>query len=184
VSRRVLVVATATVPEAELRERVRAHAGEDAQLLVVVPASKISKLAWLTNAEDDARAEAAQLAEEVAEAVPGDDVETRVGDSDPVKAIEDALRDFPAEELIVITRPDEEAEWLEEAERRRGTASRFRSRTSSSSSKPARPASRRASSLQETPMEGCNRDPVWVRARGLRSTRPNGSTDITFSTPT
>jgi hypothetical protein len=114
VSRRVLVVATATVPEAELRERVRAHAGEDAELLVVVPASKISKLAWLTNAEDDARAEAAGRAEEVAEAVPGDDAEARVGDSDPVKAIEDALRDFPAEELIVFTRSDEEAEWLEE----------------------------------------------------------------------
>jgi hypothetical protein len=114
VSRRVLVVATSSVPEAELRERVRAHAGDDAELLVVAPASKISKLDWLTNAEDDARAEAARRAEDVAETVPGDDVETRVGDSDPVKAIEDALRDFPAEELIVITRPDEEADWLEE----------------------------------------------------------------------
>lgn len=113
-SRRILVVATTSVPEAELRERVRADAGEDAELLVVVPASKISKLDWLTNAEDDARAQAARQAEEVAEAVPDDDVETRVGDSDPVKAIEDALREFPAEELIVITRPDEEAEWLEE----------------------------------------------------------------------
>jgi hypothetical protein len=110
----VLVVATATVPEAELRERVRAHAGEDADLLVVVPASKISKLDWLTSAEDDARAEAAQRAEAVAEAAPGDNVETRVGDSDPVTAIEDALRSFPAEELIVITRADEKAEWLEE----------------------------------------------------------------------
>jgi hypothetical protein len=114
VSRRVLVVANTSIPETELRERVRTHAGEDAELLVVAPASKISKLDWLTNAEDDARAEAARRADDVAEAVPGDDVETRVGDSDPVNAIEDALRDFPAEEVIVITRPDEEAEWLEE----------------------------------------------------------------------
>jgi hypothetical protein len=114
VSRRVLVVANTSIRDAELRERVRAHAGEDAELLVGAPASKISKLDWLTNAEDDARAETARRAEEVAEAVPGDDVESRLGDSDPVKAIEDALRDFPAEELIVITRPDEEAEWLEE----------------------------------------------------------------------
>jgi hypothetical protein len=114
VSRRILVVATTSVPEAELRERVRAHAGEDAELLVVVPASNISKLDWLTNAEDDARADAAQLAEEVAEGVPGEVVETRVGDSDPLKAIEDALSDFPAEELIVITRAGEEADWLEE----------------------------------------------------------------------
>ena len=81
---------------------------------MVAPASKLSKLDWLTNAEVDARAEAARRAEQVAEAVPGDDVETRVGDSDPVRAIEDALREFPAEELFVITRPDEEAEWLEE----------------------------------------------------------------------
>jgi hypothetical protein len=114
VSRRVLVVATSSVPEAELRERVRAHAGDEAELLVVAPASKISKLDWLSTAEDDDRAEASRRAEDVAVAGAGDDVETRVGDSDPVKAIEDALRDFPAEELIVITRPDEEAEWLEE----------------------------------------------------------------------
>ena len=113
-SRRILVVATTAVPESEARDRIRAHAGADAQLLVVAPASKISKLDWLTNAEDDARAEAAQRAEDVAEAAPGNDIETRVGDSDPVKAIEDALRDFPAEELIVITRSDEEADWLEE----------------------------------------------------------------------
>jgi hypothetical protein len=114
VSRHILVVATTSVPEAELRERVRAHAGEDAELLVVVPASNISKLDWLTNAEDDARADAAQLAEEVADGVSGEGVETRVGDSDPVKAVEDALSDFPAEELIVITRVGEEADWLEE----------------------------------------------------------------------
>ena len=113
-SRRILVVATTTLPEGEVRDRVRAHAGEDAELLVVAPASKISKLDWLTNAEDDARAEAAQRADAVAQAAPGEDVEARVGDSDPVKAIEDALRDFPAEELIVLTRSAEQAEWLEE----------------------------------------------------------------------
>jgi hypothetical protein len=42
-------------------------------------------------------------------------VESRVGDSDPVKAIEDALRTFPADELIVVTLPDEHAAWLEKA---------------------------------------------------------------------
>lgn len=113
-SRRVLVVVTTSVPESQLRERVGAHAGEDAQLLVVSPASKISKLDWLTNAEDDARADAEQRAAKVVDAVPSDDVEMQVGDSDPIKAIEDALRTFPAEELIVVTRPDEQAEWLEE----------------------------------------------------------------------
>ena len=112
-SPRILVIASTSVPATELRERVRAHAGEDAKLLVIVPASNISKLEWLTNAEDDARADAAQVAEVVGGAL-GEDVETRVGDADPGKAAADALSDFPAEELIVITRAGEETDWLEE----------------------------------------------------------------------
>ena len=82
-------------------------------MLVVAPASDISRLDWLTNAEDDARTEAGERANELAEATPTDDVESRIGDSDPVKAIEDALRTFPADELIVVTLPDEDAAWLE-----------------------------------------------------------------------
>ena len=61
----------------------------------MAPASEISPLDWLTNAEDDARAEAGSLADKAAEATPTKDAEARVGDSDPVKAIEDALRTFP-----------------------------------------------------------------------------------------
>jgi hypothetical protein len=113
VPRRLLVVATASVPAAALRRSVRAHAGEDAETLVVAPASDISRLDWLTNAEDDARTEAAERADELAEAAPTDNVESRVGDSDPLKAIEDALRTFAADELIVVTLPDEDAGWLE-----------------------------------------------------------------------
>ena len=112
-SRRLLVVATASVPAADLRKSVRAHGGEDAEMLVVAPASDISWLDWLTNAEEDARADATERADELAEAAPMDDVESRVGDSDPVKAIEDALRTFSADELIVVTLPDEDATWLE-----------------------------------------------------------------------
>ena len=111
--RRLLVVATASVPAAELRTSVRAHAGEDAEMLVVAPASGISRLDWLTNAEDDAHTDAAKRADELAEAAPTDDIESRVGDSDPVQAIEDALRTFAADELIIVTLPDEDADWLE-----------------------------------------------------------------------
>jgi hypothetical protein len=113
VPRRLLVVATASVPATALRTAVRTHAGEDAEMLVVAPASDISRLDWLTNAEDDARTDAAERADELAEAAPAENVESRVGDSDPVKAIEDALGTFPADELIVVTLPDEDAAWLE-----------------------------------------------------------------------
>jgi hypothetical protein len=125
VPHRLLVVATTSVPAPELRACVLAHAGEDAEILVVAPASDISRLDWLTNTEDDARAEATERSEEIGEAVPTDDMETRVGDSNPVRAIEDALRTFPADELIVVTRPDEDAAWLEE-----GTAETAESRFS------------------------------------------------------
>src|SRR2546430_644904 len=44
----------------------------------------------------------------------GTDRRRRVpGRCDPVKAIEDALRTFAADELIVVTLPDEDAGWLE-----------------------------------------------------------------------
>jgi hypothetical protein len=113
-ARRLLVVITSDIPGDVLRELVRSRAGDDAEMLVVAPASDISRLDWLTNADGDARATASTLAEKTAEATPTEDVEARVGDSDPVKAIEDALRTFEADEILVVTRPDEQAGWLEE----------------------------------------------------------------------
>jgi hypothetical protein len=112
--RRLLVVITTEVADGVLRDLVRSRAGDDAEMLVVAPASEISRLDWLTNAEDDARADAASLASQTAEAAPTENVEASVGDSDPLKAIEDALRTFRADEILVVTRPDDRAGWLEE----------------------------------------------------------------------
>jgi hypothetical protein len=112
--RRLLVVITTEVADGVLRDLVRSRAGDDAEMLVVAPASEISRLDWLTNAEDDARADAASLASQTAEATPTENVEASVGDSDPLKTIEDALRTFRADEILVVTRPDDQAGWLEE----------------------------------------------------------------------
>ena len=113
--RRLLVVTT--VPDAgeAVRERVLRHAVEgETELRVVAPAADVSPLQWLANDEDAARAEAADAASQTAAAVSGEArVETEVGDSDPVKAIEDALRTFPADEVIVVTPAGEKANWLE-----------------------------------------------------------------------
>jgi len=81
----------------------RAWHGCVAERVWVAPASDISRLDWLTNAENDARTEAASLAVKTAEATPTEDVEARVGDSSPIKAIEDALREFPADAVIRVT---------------------------------------------------------------------------------
>jgi hypothetical protein len=113
--RRLLVVTTAPLEEPVLRERIRQHTGgEDAELKIVAPAAKLSPLQWLASDEDRAREEAAAVAEESATAVEDDVVETEVGDPDPVQAIEDALRTFPADEVLLVTQRDEEASWLEE----------------------------------------------------------------------
>lgn len=121
--RRLLVVITTEVADDVLRDLVRERAGDDAEMFVVAPAAKISRLDWLTNAEDDARDEAASLAGKTAEATPTEDVEAVVGDSDPILAIEDALRTFSADEILVVTHPDDQASWLEE-----GTGAEARAR--------------------------------------------------------
>ena len=116
-AKRILVVATAPVGEQSLRDRIRAHAGtEDAEVRVVAPAADISRLDWLTNDEQEARAEAGERAVDAGLAVAPDTaaVDAEVGDTDPVQAIEDALREFPADELVVVTHPDEDAGWLEQ----------------------------------------------------------------------
>ena len=64
-------------------------------------------------AVDEDASEAVDLATGT-EATPTKNVEASVGDSDPVKAIEDALRTFAADEIVVVTRPDDQAGWLEE----------------------------------------------------------------------
>ena len=95
---------------------MREHAGPDAEVRVVAPASDLSPLEWLATDEDEARGEAAEIARSAERAVQPEAgrVETEVGDTDPVQAIEDALRQFPADEVIVVTRPATTPSWLEQ----------------------------------------------------------------------
>jgi hypothetical protein len=114
--KKLLVVATAPVEPGPLREAVRGHSGDEAEIRIVAPASDISPLQWLASDEDSAREEAAGIAREAAETVEPEAARTEaeVGDTDPVQAIEDALRTFPADEVLVVTHGEEEAGWLEQ----------------------------------------------------------------------
>jgi hypothetical protein len=104
--RNVLVVSSSEWPLAALRAALGDDVGE---LRVVVPAVRQSRLQWLTNADDDARERADDAASSIADALPSQEIEASAGDSDPLLAVEDALRDFVADEVIVVTRPDDEA---------------------------------------------------------------------------
>jgi hypothetical protein len=113
VGKKVLVVTTVAADESELRGEL-ADADE---IRVVAPAAKISRLDWLTNAEDDARAEAEQAAEDVADAAVGEarvQVDQTSQNTDAAENVADALRTFPADEIVVLTRPGEDTTWLED----------------------------------------------------------------------
>ena len=111
--RNVLVVSSVPKVPPEVHERLGDDVGE---VHVVAPAVKQSRLQWLTNAEDDARVEAELTARKVAETAADDveDVQAEAGDSDPLLAVEDALRTFDADEIVVVLHKGDDASWLEE----------------------------------------------------------------------
>jgi hypothetical protein len=111
--KKVLVVTTTVVDEEELRD---ALAGAD-EVRVVSPAAKVSRLAWLTGAEDDARAEADRAAQSVAEAAIGEasiEVDPTSQNTDAAQDVDDALRTFDPDEVVVVTRKGEQSTWLED----------------------------------------------------------------------
>jgi hypothetical protein len=114
--RKLLVVATAPVDGEALRREVREHlGGDEAEVRIVAPAADLSPLEWLASDEDDAREEAARVAGEASEALDEDaPVETEVGDPDPAQAIEDALRTYEADELVLVGPPESDVGWLEQ----------------------------------------------------------------------
>ena len=108
-----MVATTVAADESELRNQL-ADADE---IRVVATAAKISRLDWLTNAEDDARGEAEQAAGDVADAAGGEarvQVDQTSQNTDAAENVADALRTFPADEIVVLTRPGEDTTWLED----------------------------------------------------------------------
>jgi hypothetical protein len=99
---RVLVVAFAEAT-AESAQRVADLAGSPRDVRVVVPVPS-HRLDRLMSAEDDARREAeGQLARSAGALVAaGLPVSGSVGDHDPAQALEDELRDFPADEVVLL----------------------------------------------------------------------------------
>jgi nucleotide-binding universal stress UspA family protein len=114
-ARRILVIANETVGGVVLREEIKRRAeGYREEVLVVCPALNAPLRHWVSD-EDAARAAAqerlqASLAR-LAEA--GVDARGEVGDGDPLQAIEDALRTFGADEVIISTHPEGRSHWLE-----------------------------------------------------------------------
>lgn len=114
--RRLLVVANETVGGEALLEEIRNRCrGRDSEILVVTPALAASRAAHWASDVDEAMELARQRMELSLIAIDelGIKAKGEVGDSDPNVAIEDALRVFPADEIVISTHPPHRSRWLE-----------------------------------------------------------------------
>jgi GABA permease len=112
---RILVVANETVGGPELLTEILGRsAGRKISVLVVCPALNSPLRHWVSD-EDDARAAAQERLERSLESMrsTGLDASGEIGDGDPLQAIEDAIRTFRPDELIVSTHPAGRSHWLE-----------------------------------------------------------------------
>ncbi|HEX6761356.1 MAG TPA: hypothetical protein VF094_01010 [Gaiellaceae bacterium] len=112
---RVLVVANETVGGAELLAELRKRAASGRTVVFVVCPALNSHVRRWTSDEDGARAAANDrlAASLLAMRATGLDATGEIGDADPLQAIEDALRTFRPDELVVSTHPPGRSHWLE-----------------------------------------------------------------------
>jgi GABA permease len=113
--RRVLVVANETVGGEELMSAISTRAlSEKSRFFVVCPALNTRVKTW-TSDEDPARAAAQERLDATLERLASVEIDVSgvVGDSDPLVAIEDAVRTFHPDEIVISTHPAGRSNWLE-----------------------------------------------------------------------
>ncbi len=113
--RRILIIANETLAgRALLDEIVRRVDADEAEVLVVCPALNSRLKHWMSDEEGARQAASERLIESLATLVAlGIDARGEVGDPDPVQAIDDALRTWPASEIMISTHPPGRSTWLE-----------------------------------------------------------------------
>jgi hypothetical protein len=114
--RRILVIANETVEGEPLLQMIeeRAH-GYRSNVLVVAPAQP-SPLQHFASDDDPSRAAARERLDATLARLREVGISARgeVGDPDPLQAIEDALRTFGPDEVIISTHPEGRSHWLEQ----------------------------------------------------------------------
>ena len=114
---RVLVMAGDAVADEELRSEIGKHLAESASSVwVVAPAFAKTRLKQVAGDVDEGIADAKERLERTLEVLraAGIAADGSVGDSEPDRALEDALAIFPADEILLVTHPHDESRWLED----------------------------------------------------------------------
>jgi len=101
----VLVVAARAVDEPHLVEETMAVCGDpDADVLVLAPARVPALSNWLSDVGPGREEAQVVLVHSIASlAAAGIAARGQVGDPDPLQAVEDALRSFPADQVVLAT---------------------------------------------------------------------------------
>ncbi len=114
---RLLVVANETVAGRALLEEIGKRCrGRRCEVLVITPALAGSRAAHWASDIDESIELARERLEQSLAAIEGLGLPAQgeIGDSDPQLAIEDALRLFPADEVLISTHPPQRSRWLEQ----------------------------------------------------------------------
>ena len=113
--RHILVVANETLAGRALVDEIRYRArGYEAEVMVVAPALNSPLRTWVSDVDGAMREARERLNASLgALLAAGVDARGEIGDGDPLQAIDDALRTFGADELIVSTHPPGRSNWLE-----------------------------------------------------------------------
>jgi hypothetical protein len=110
-----LLVLTPEPLDAEALRTVAGDDADDAEVLVISPATTESGLRFWMNDIDEAIERAQETAEETADRLDAEGIDA-VGDSgeaEPVLALQDALATFPADQIVVFTHPDDQEHYRE-----------------------------------------------------------------------
>lgn len=114
--RRVLVIANETCASRGVVDEVRYRAGEGGEVVVVAPALARSRLEhWLTADLERRQEEAGRRLDASVRALSDAGLNARgqLGDADPLQALDDALRVYEPDEVVISTHPHARSNWLE-----------------------------------------------------------------------
>jgi hypothetical protein len=114
--RKVLVIANETCAARGVVEEVRYRGGPAVEVMVVAPALARSRLEhWLASDLERRRMDALGRLDASVQAftAAGVPAQGALGDADPLQALDDAIRTFGPDEVVISTHPPRRSNWLE-----------------------------------------------------------------------
>jgi hypothetical protein len=113
---KVLLVTPEPVDAGAVRSAV-GEGADDAEIMVVVPATDSSPMRFWMSDVDSAIADAETTQEEVVDSLSAEGISAdgNVGEPEPALAIQDALATFPADRIVIFSRPDGDQDYREDA---------------------------------------------------------------------